>query len=104
VLDHAGHAINDPYPSPFPSCGFDLDAVGVIHEAFESVSNLPSNCNLLIYPNPSNDFITIDQKVSANLLAGADLATITGNVLFQLAITQSTTNISLAGIPPVFIT
>lgn len=29
--DHLGNLINDPWPTPFPSSGFDLDAVGVIH-------------------------------------------------------------------------
>jgi hypothetical protein len=29
--DSKGRLINDPWPSPFPSSGFDLDAVGVIH-------------------------------------------------------------------------
>lgn len=29
--DSKGRLINDPWPSPFPSSGFDLDAVGAIH-------------------------------------------------------------------------
>ncbi len=34
--DKDGNLINDPFPTPFPSGGFDLDAVGVIHEVFDS--------------------------------------------------------------------
>lgn len=30
--DSRGNAINDPFPTDFESCGFDLDAVGVINE------------------------------------------------------------------------
>ncbi|MFI5221421.1 MAG: T9SS type A sorting domain-containing protein [Bacteroidia bacterium] len=30
--DSANRKINDPWPTPFASCGFDLDAVGVIHQ------------------------------------------------------------------------
>jgi hypothetical protein len=30
--DSHGHQINDPWPTPFPTGGFDLDAVGVIHQ------------------------------------------------------------------------
>jgi len=30
--DSQGHQINDPWPTDFPTGGFDLDAVGVIHE------------------------------------------------------------------------
>ncbi len=32
-FDSRGNPINDPWPTPFPSSGFDLDAVGVIHPA-----------------------------------------------------------------------
>jgi hypothetical protein len=31
-LDQNANKINDPWPTAFPSSGFDLDAVGVIHE------------------------------------------------------------------------
>jgi Ca2+-binding RTX toxin-like protein len=31
-VDSAGRPINDPYPTPFASSGFDLDAVGVLHD------------------------------------------------------------------------
>jgi hypothetical protein len=31
--DSFGNIVNDPYPTPFGSCGFDLDAVGVINQA-----------------------------------------------------------------------
>jgi hypothetical protein len=30
--DFTGRKINDPFPTPFPSGGFDLDAIGVIHQ------------------------------------------------------------------------
>lgn len=30
--DSVGNKINDPWPTPFPTGGFDLDAVGVIHQ------------------------------------------------------------------------
>ncbi|QDV36100.1 PEP-CTERM sorting domain-containing protein [Tautonia plasticadhaerens] len=30
-LDSLGNLVNDPYPTPFASGGFDLDAVGVLH-------------------------------------------------------------------------
>ncbi len=31
-MDSVGSKINDPWPTPFPTGGFDLDAVGVIHQ------------------------------------------------------------------------
>lgn len=39
TIDHLGNLINDPFPTPFPSSGFDLDAVGVIHEQPLKVNN-----------------------------------------------------------------
>ena len=33
TFDSLGHAINDPFSTPFPSGGFDLDAVGVLNAA-----------------------------------------------------------------------
>jgi hypothetical protein len=32
-LDSSGRIINDPWPTAFSSSGFDLDAVGVLHQA-----------------------------------------------------------------------
>lgn len=32
TYDSEGHPVNDPWPTPFASSGFDLDAVGVIHD------------------------------------------------------------------------
>lgn len=32
TYDSQGHPVNDPWPTPFNSSGFDLDAVGVIHD------------------------------------------------------------------------
>jgi hypothetical protein len=33
--DSKGNIINDPWPTPFASSGFDLDAVGVIHQSLQ---------------------------------------------------------------------
>ena len=52
-FDGFGNKINDPWPTPFPSSGFDLDAIGVIYEnqsADISENNLTKK--VIIYPNP----------------------------------------------------
>ena len=57
--DHSGHIINDPWPTPFASCGFDLDAVGVIHALATSGIKTLENNAMQVYPNPvqpGNDF------------------------------------------------
>ncbi len=56
--DTANRAIQDPYPTPYPSSGFDLDAIGVIHIA---TTGLVEHQSIIkqVYPNPSNDVIYI---------------------------------------------
>jgi hypothetical protein len=51
--DSYGNKVNDPWPTPFPSSGFDLDAIGVIHE--NRITGLPGNVlqPVLVYPNPA---------------------------------------------------
>jgi hypothetical protein len=57
-FDSHGTIINDLFPTEFPSGGFDLDAVGVIHQVpLGVVENSLINS---IYPNPSNGIITIN--------------------------------------------
>lgn len=53
--DSSGGIINDPWPTPFASSGFDLDAVGVINEnAVTSVKEiLRSKLRLTMFPNPA---------------------------------------------------
>ncbi len=53
TYDAAGNAVIDPYPTAFPSGGFDLDAVGVIHANDDvSVSEVVNNEVVTFFPNP----------------------------------------------------
>ncbi len=54
-FDSQGNLINDPFPTPFPSSGFDLDAVGVINYA-------PMENDIRFYPNPSSVILNISSK------------------------------------------
>lgn len=56
--DSFGNEINDPFPTPFESGGFDLDGVGVIHERGLSTGNMLLS-ELKIFPNPTSDFVYI---------------------------------------------
>lgn len=52
--DSKGTIVNDPWPTPFATCGFDLDAVGVINAKLPSaVTGLPGT-ETSVYPNPVN--------------------------------------------------
>lgn len=53
--DAEGRIINDPFPTPFPSSGFDLDAVGVIHDNNPiGIISLDNYRNFSIFPQPAS--------------------------------------------------
>ena len=60
--DSRGRKINDQYPTPFPSGGFDLDAVGVIYMKGVSLFETKDQLSFSIYPNPSNGVFYVSSK------------------------------------------
>ena len=59
TYDSKGHVVNDPWPTPFESCGFDLDAVGVIHDLAHSDVTENEAERVSVYPNPAKDRLTV---------------------------------------------
>jgi hypothetical protein len=57
--DSEGRIINDPWPTPFPSSGFDLDAIGVIHDTRNLGMSDYIQSDLKISPNPFKDCIEL---------------------------------------------
>jgi hypothetical protein len=59
--DKDGNIINDPYPSAFPSGGFDLRGVGVINsnQPPTSIGELLNTLQVKVYPNPASGMINI---------------------------------------------
>lgn len=55
--DSQGNIINDPYPTPFESGGFDLDAIGVIHS--ENLGLTGSTKSYVIFPNPVHNTLNM---------------------------------------------
>ncbi len=49
--DHSGRIINDPFPTDFPSGGFDLDAVAALNAGYTNLEDL-LNPSVIVYPNP----------------------------------------------------
>lgn len=94
-LDNAGRKINDPYPTAIPTGGFDLDAVGAIHQKSTSVSSFAANVGLSIYPNPVADKLVLSVKTMQQNLS-ATLTDITGKVLQtqQLSLAVNEMNVS----------
>lgn len=60
-FDSNGNIINDPWPTPFESSGFDLDAVGVIHDVeHTAINEIEEITNYIVSPNPFTESIKID--------------------------------------------
>lgn len=77
TYDGYGNKINDPWPTAFPSGGFDLDAIGVIHEG--TVTGLRENKweeAVSIFPNPASqhDILKINSPGELQLVEVYDLS------------------------------
>lgn len=62
TFDSYGNVAIDPFPTPFASSGFDLNAVGVINEytaVLATAENQKAPVKINLYPNPATDFIKI---------------------------------------------
>jgi hypothetical protein len=77
--DKNGNKINDPWNTPFPSGGFDLDAVGVIHNVTTKVQEKLPIISFQVFPNPASQFVTVRlNNLNENLLEEVDLMDIFG--------------------------
>ena len=94
--DSQGHIINDPWPTKFNSGGFDLDAVGVIHDLahFDVAENGADF--VALYPNPVKDqlfvkaenlqsvevYNLVGQQVMVSDRAVLDMSALSGGIYF----------------------
>lgn len=63
-FDQNNQIINEHFPTPFPQGGFDLDAVGVIHQQVNGIKK-PEATAFSISPNPfENDFFIMEESIS----------------------------------------
>jgi hypothetical protein len=83
TVDSYGNKINDPWPTCFPTGGFDLDAIGVIHQKTNANAEVP----VFFYPNPFVNIINLDffnqssETMSIKIIdiAGRTVKSLTGN-------------------------
>ncbi len=93
TFDANNHAINDPFPTPFASGGFDLDAVGVIHQNTVNTQNSNNlENNISVSPNPFTDQIHIDiiNNYDENTAKNIQIIDFFGNIILQKNIDSST--------------
>lgn len=86
--DINGIKINDPYPTAFPSGGFDLDAVGIIHQYVGIKENTEYT---FIYPNPVIDVLQIN---SGYQIASISVYSIFGKLILKQSDRINTINLS----------
>jgi len=77
--DAGGRKVLDPWPTPFPSCGFDLDAIGVIHHNDPAATTEVSEAKYQVFPQPADGFQQVviqEEVVSFKLIniAGSEVA------------------------------
>ncbi len=79
--DLENRIINDPWPTPFESSGFDLDAVGVINNRDNTgIYNIKS-VRGSIFPNPTTNSFNINTKEKCNKIIVSNLS---GNVIKEM--------------------
>lgn len=89
--DMNGHIINDPWPTNFGSGGFDLDAVGVIHQKTVGLNELELQ-HVTMYPNPAKEVLYVSlSEVNYSL----SVTNIVGETVFQSQRNMNTTAIKL---------
>lgn len=99
TFDTQGNKINDPFPTPFPTGGFDLDAVGVIHEnTSTNTVELIASSMILVYPNPiqRNEYLSVSVPSQLSKNSTLELTSSTGQLVKRRPISQELTQIPLS--------
>lgn len=92
------HKINDPWPTPFNSSGFDLDAVGVIHLQPAAISENKEESEITVYPNPACNILYVSSARPNNLMK-VSLMNLEGTILKETAAVDPVESIDLTDIP-----
>jgi hypothetical protein len=94
TYDSQGHKVNDPWPTPFLSSGFDLDAVGVIHLG-TGISENHEHELAKVYPVPCHDILNIS---IAGRSAEFTLSDLSGNIVLRQDLCSEKSAISLSSL------
>jgi hypothetical protein len=97
TYDSEGTTVNDPWPTPFHTCGFDLDAIGVINTGAQGVNNTKGPNTFVIYPNPVGDYLSISCGEADGLLT---LVSTDGKIIADKMVINRSGRISMTGVPP----
>jgi hypothetical protein len=81
-FDSQGHKINEIFPTPFPSSGFDLDAIGVIHTQTSIFEETTAKKQCKILQNPIRNKIFFNCLHQGNIQV--KMFDIRGNEVLQV--------------------
>jgi hypothetical protein len=82
--DKNSNKVNDPWPTAFTSCGFDLDAVGIINQQTNNgIKEINSNSVVSVYPNPATDNLSVRLGKNVTDKVTVFIRDINGKVILQ---------------------
>ena len=94
--DGRGHIINDPYPTPFASSGFDLDGVAVMNGwRPAAVQEYVENSHLNVYPNPCNTQVTVEAVIGEPVM----LFNSVGTLVYRTNANDTTMTLNMSDYP-----
>ncbi len=96
--DSHGRKVNDPWPTPFGSSGFDLDAVALIDETLLSIP-VAEKQSIEVYPNPATGSIRISSLGHQNIHGLLEVFDIFGRRVYAADVTGRETFINIDGWP-----
>lgn len=67
TYDSQNHKINDPWPTPFDTGGFDFDAIGVINNETNGLDDDWSRTGIRIFPNPVLSSVSFESPFHASV-------------------------------------
>lgn len=97
TYDKNNNIINDPWPTPFPSSGFDLDAVGVINETAVGIKEFEKRISFTIYPNPTSGVVRVKwlESSGANML---EVSNLLGEMVLKINLSSTDQNIDVSNL------
>jgi len=96
TFDSENHKVNDPWPTPFETGGFDLDGVGVIHASNAGFDEEQISIN--IFPNPFGNSFRISLPENLNQKINIAIINQAGSTIYTNDL-KSSAEIDLSGFP-----
>jgi hypothetical protein len=91
--DSEGNIINDPWPTPFPQSGFDLDAVAVIDGSILGFNDIHTSDAPWLYPVPAGSILSVVNSLPA--IARLTITGISGETLLTADLEPGTTSLEI---------